>query len=73
VLSKEFCLLGYNAVHSVEIHPTIRRNISPPFCFMMDLAKYIFDPEDGGDMFLPNVGKISTDYTALCPRRQRFS
>jgi hypothetical protein len=25
-----FCLLGYNAVHSVESKPTFRRNIWPP-------------------------------------------
>jgi hypothetical protein len=28
-----------------------------------------FYPEDGGDMFLRNVGWLSTDYTALYPRR----
>jgi hypothetical protein len=28
-----------------------------------------FDPEDGGDMFLRNVGWNSTDYTASCPRK----
>jgi hypothetical protein len=27
-----------------------------------------FDPEDGGDMFLQNVSRHSTDYTALYPR-----
>jgi hypothetical protein len=27
-----------------------------------------FDPEDGGDMFLLNVGRLSTDYTP-CIRR----
>jgi hypothetical protein len=27
------------------------------------------DPEDGGDMFLRNAGCLSTDYTALYPRR----
>jgi hypothetical protein len=30
---------------------------------------YFFDPEDGGDMFLRNVGCNSTDYTASHPRR----
>jgi hypothetical protein len=30
---------------------------------------YFFDPEDGGDMFLRNVGWNSTDYTASYPRR----
>jgi hypothetical protein len=28
---------------------------------------------DGGDMFLRNVGRISTDYKALYPRRQKSS
>jgi hypothetical protein len=27
-------------------------------------SNYSFDPEDGGDMFLRNVGCNSTDYTA---------
>jgi hypothetical protein len=26
-------------------------------------------PEDGGDMFLPNVGILSTSYAVLYPRR----
>jgi hypothetical protein len=30
---------------------------------------YFFDPEDGGDMFLRNVGCKSTDYTTSHPRR----
>jgi hypothetical protein len=25
----------------------------------------IFDPEDGGNMFLRNIGLLSPDYTAL--------
>jgi hypothetical protein len=28
-----------------------------------------FDPEDSGDMFLQNVGGISTNYTVVYPRR----
>jgi hypothetical protein len=28
----------------------------------------LFEPEDGGYMFLPNVACVSTDYTALHPR-----
>jgi hypothetical protein len=35
----------------------------------MFLLKFFFDPEDGGDVFLRNVGCISTDYTASHPRR----
>jgi hypothetical protein len=30
LIHKEFCLLGYNALKSVESQPTFRRNISPP-------------------------------------------
>jgi hypothetical protein len=29
---------------------------------------YLFDPEDGGDKFLRNVGRNSTDYLASYPR-----
>jgi hypothetical protein len=32
------------------------------------LLNYLFDPEDGGDMFIRNVGCNSTDYTASYPR-----
>jgi hypothetical protein len=32
------------------------------------LAGLFFEPEDGGDMFLRNVGGLSTDYTALYTR-----
>jgi hypothetical protein len=34
------------------------------------LARLIFDREDGGNMFLRNVGRLSTDYAALYPRRE---
>jgi hypothetical protein len=27
----------------------------------------LFDPKDGGDIFLRNVGELSTDYAALYP------
>jgi hypothetical protein len=35
------------------------------------LLRLLFDPEDGGDMFLRNVG-ISLKYAALKSRKQRF-
>jgi hypothetical protein len=41
-------------------------------CSRLFLARLIFDPEDGGDTFLRNVGSY-TDYTALYPRRWQFS
>jgi hypothetical protein len=37
--------------------------------FLLDL---FFDPENGGEIFLRNVGWLSTDYTALYLRRQIF-
>jgi hypothetical protein len=38
-------------------------------CYLLVLAEIFFDPEDGGDMILRNVGCISTGYTASHPRR----
>jgi hypothetical protein len=53
--------------------PTFRRKISIALiasCFHADFfLDLFFYPEDGGDMFLRNVGRLSTDYMALCPRR----
>jgi hypothetical protein len=37
------------------------------------LFSLFFDPEDGGDMFVRNIGLLSTDYTTLFPRRQNSS
>jgi hypothetical protein len=36
------------------------------------LISLLFDPEDEGDMFLRNVGCLSTGYTALYPRTEVF-
>jgi hypothetical protein len=41
----------------------------PPAYLLVLLKFFFFYPEDGGDMFLRNVGCISTDYTASHPRR----
>jgi hypothetical protein len=36
---------------------------------VVSLLGSFFDPEDEGDILLQNVGWLSTDYTALYPRR----
>jgi hypothetical protein len=56
---EKFYLLGCITVWAVEIQPT----------FLFGL---FFDHEDGGDMFLRNLGWISTFYTALYHRRQNM-
>jgi hypothetical protein len=71
VLNKKFYLLGYNAMYSVESQPNFRRNIShasnqrESVTSNFFLLGSFFNPEDVGDMFLINVGLISTDCTAL--------
>jgi hypothetical protein len=40
-----------------------------PPAYLLILAEIFFDPENGGDMFLQNVGCISTDYMVSHPRR----
>jgi hypothetical protein len=37
------------------------------------LLVLFFDPDDGGDMLLWNVGWLSAGYTALYPRRDNSS
>jgi hypothetical protein len=37
------------------------------------LLGLLFNPADGDDMFLRNVGSLSTDYKAFYPRRQNPS
>jgi hypothetical protein len=47
-----------------------RRLFCLPPAYLLVLAEIIFfDPENGGDMLLRNVGCNSTDYTASDPRR----
>jgi hypothetical protein len=38
-------------------------------CFSLDLYLY---PEDGAEIFIRNIGCLSTDYTGLYPRRRNL-
>jgi hypothetical protein len=40
------------------------------FCFLLGI---LFEPEDGGSMFLQNVGELRPGYTASHPGRQYSS
>jgi hypothetical protein len=55
---------------AVENLCTLRLSMPGRTCFHSGfLFSLFFNPEDGGDMFLRNVDLLSTDYTALYPRR----
>jgi hypothetical protein len=80
---KEFHLLGYNAVWSIESQPmsppSSRSNNKPSknsICYLLHIGFLLglfLDPGDGGHMFLRNVGWLSMDYMAICPKRQNYS
>jgi hypothetical protein len=53
---EEYYVVGYNAVYSVAT------------CFQAGILLDLFHHEDEGDMFLRNIGRLSTDYAALYPR-----
>jgi hypothetical protein len=52
----------------METEASLCRICLPPACSLVSWT-YYFDPEDGGDKFLRNVGWNSRDYTASYPRR----
>jgi hypothetical protein len=48
--------------------PALRQTASGSTCYLLHaviLLGFFFDPEEGGDMFLKNVGSLSADYTSL--------
>jgi hypothetical protein len=67
IRTEKKCLLGFNAVKSVESHPTFRRNMSPPSsrsknklssarCLLHSgFFQVLFRRKDESDMFLQNV------------------
>jgi hypothetical protein len=65
---EELHLLWFNACSPLEV---TRRYGGIVICiFKLDL---FFDPEDGSDLLLQNVGWLSKNYTALFLRRQNSS
>jgi hypothetical protein len=48
--------------------------LHPLSCFVLVsfLLGSHFNPEDGGDMYLQNVGWLSTNYMAIYPRRKKI-
>jgi hypothetical protein len=52
------------------------RNIRNVVCCLLHgvlLTDVLFDPENRSDILLQNIGGLSEDYTALCPKRQNSS
>jgi hypothetical protein len=62
---------GYRFFTQAFKRPGLKADHSPPssLLYASFLLNLFFDPADGGDMFLRNIGWLSTDYTALYPRR----
>jgi hypothetical protein len=69
-MSVEPSLLTYHKIFTRYI-PKFKQNL-PPACSLVCWT-YFFDPEDGGDKFLRNIGWNSTDYMASYPRRSYSS
>jgi hypothetical protein len=55
--TEEPCLVGYDAVDSVENQSSFRKSLSPSSGLRSqpNKVKLPFIPEDGGDLFLQNV------------------
>jgi hypothetical protein len=55
------------------LHLQGRRIVQQSHLLARCFAQLFYDPEDGGDTFLRNVGYHSTQYTASYPRRRYSS
>jgi hypothetical protein len=48
----------------------MKQAVSREYCWLFHAGLWLallFDPEDGGDIFLPKVGSLSMDYMTLIP------
>jgi hypothetical protein len=70
-------LVGFEVLTAVIMKCSIFCNITPYSPLKVRSASHLlhvgfllglFNPEDGGNMFVPNVDRLLTDYTALYPR-----
>jgi hypothetical protein len=50
--------------------PARNKKYTASTVFVCSLLGLLFNPEDGGSMFLQNNGKLLLFYLASCPRRQ---
>jgi hypothetical protein len=67
VMKSVYYILEYSAVPSVEREPNFRRSMLfvASACHLLHngyLHGLLFDPENGRDIFLRNIGWLSTDY-----------
>jgi hypothetical protein len=59
-----------------SVHLDGRKQTRTLVCYLLHIGLLLglfFDPENRGDMFFRNFSWLSTDYTALYPRRQNAS
>jgi hypothetical protein len=63
--------VGFEVFTAVFLKSIFFWDMTPLACSLLRLLFY--NPEDGGDTFLRNVGYHSTHYTASYPRRRYSS
>jgi hypothetical protein len=63
----DYIHVGFEVFTAVVMKSIIFWDMTP--CSPLSCCTYFFNPEDGGDKFLRNVGRNSTNYMASYPRR----
>jgi hypothetical protein len=70
---RNYDLQRFNYLCGTIKHTLLKTLCLPPAFMLGCCLVYYFDPEDGGDMLLRNVGLLPMDCTALHPQRQNCS